>query len=401
MKILMRNRKTYIFLLSLLAAMMLTGCGPQGKLHKKSYVTRVVKEEVPTEKYKLVSVEKVKDAPTTTELYTYQSKERDMTFNVLNTRRAVLSEANLYGKAVIVKYMEGIIQFYMDEILAAEATYPIPIDRDNVYIHGFADLEAAAKLFAQIDDVYKKELQYNTAEWLQENPLQEYYLQLQLVDENEKESKERVCRVPIDATWDYDSLYDYLCHKYASAIKEGKITDDSVPADVMAKGHISDMKKIVIRGTDIIEAAYNKAYEKHLVNNTDSSYYGGYCYALSDYVIPLSVGTTTEEYAPQTTEEILDTLGISYEVSYKKGSIHWTYNGDKYEMKTTEDSDRHIVDFKVLKNGKDCDIPYVTYDSFTSPVNPTYMVGIRVTDLAKLFGLSVSVDEENATIYFE
>lgn len=401
MKTLMRNKRIHILLLSLLAVLMLSGCGPQGKLYKKSHVIKVVKEEVPTEKYKLVSVEKVKDAPTTTELYTYQSKERDMTFNVLNTRRAVLSEANLYGKAVVVKYMEAIIQFYIDDILAAEATYPTPVERTNVYLQSFEDLEKAAKMLAQIDDVYKKELQYNTAEWLQENPLQEYYLQVQFVDENQKERKERVCRVPINATWDYDSLYDYVCHKYASAIKEGKIADDSVPADVMAKGHISDMKKIVIRGTDIVESAYNKAYEKHLVNNTESSYYGGYCYALSDYVIPLSVGTTTDEYAPKTTEEILETLGISYEVSYKKGSINWTYNGDKYEMKTTENSDRYIVDFKILKNGKDCNIPFVTYNSFTSPVNPTYMVGIRVADLAQLFGLSVSVDEENSTIYFE
>ena len=400
----MKNKRNIWFLIVLIILVTFTACGgPQGDLYSKTQVKKTVKENVPTEKYKLISVEPVLDAEVSTEIYTFESKERDLTFQAINTRRPVMFNAGIYGKSLEVKYTDAVCEYYEDEIGHIIENSSLKIDGKGIGIDSFDDLESAAQTLMQLNDMYKEERKYNTEKWIHNNPVASYCLTTKCIEKDGKENKAEICYVPINGEWDYDLMYDFFCYSYASCIKEGVFDDATVPADVYKKGHITTIKKIYINDIDIVESGYGKAFANNLINNDEHSYYAGYCYQLGDYVIPISVAVTSEEYAPKMTEEILDTLGIGYEAAYESGRITWIYNGDKFEInaKQEKDGDREISDFKVLKNGRDLNIPYVTYRDWTSHVRGTYMIGIAAHDLAELFDLSLSVDENSGEIRFE
>lgn len=416
-----------IFIL-ILTVICLTGCGgKQGKLHKKKYVLKKVSREVPSEKYKFDRKEKVPDSDVSTEIYYFKSKDRDLEFRAINTRRPILFEANLYGKSLEIKYAEDVHKLYEPEINNILVRGGYNLEKDQFEITTFDELAHVAKVASQVDDVYKRELKYNSAEWMKEYPATKLRVSLMgMADDsvgngnstnsenknssinNTKKSEEHKLKriaiiggVEINGTWDYDSIYDYLCYKHASNIKDGKYEDATVPKRIMDKGHVSYIKNIYINGDNIAESGYKRGLSLHMINNTESSYYAGYCYALNDYIIPLDIAETGEDYAPQMMEEILSRLADSYTIEYGKRNIKWEKDGVQWETKADFSRDHHIASFNIYKNGQDYSIMYVTCFDFSSPVGPTYMVGIRVSDFADIFGLKVTVDEEDGSILFE
>lgn len=391
--------KKRLLLLLALTAMLVTACGgPQGDLYKPSKVKKVVKESVPSEKYKFIGVEEVPDAEVSTEIYTFRSKERDLEFTAINTRRIVMFGSNLYGKAVYVNYVEDVHSLYEPEAQAILDHSGIVNENNNLIISSQGELNDLTETLIQIDDLYKKEAKYNSKEWMEKHPLDRFSIDYRPIEQEKNTFSDDICGLPINGSWDKDSLYEFLSFSYASKIKEGLFEDPAVSSDFLEKGHVSLIKDFYVNGINIPKTAFADANTRMLTNNSERMYYAGYCYALGEYVIPINVGLTDENYAPQILETICDALSISYSIEYKKGIVSWNDNGTNWKVLAKNDSDNLITSVKFTKNGKTMDIPYVTYDDWTSPIHGTYLIGIRISDFADMFGLMVLVDEENGII---
>lgn len=393
-------RKTlFLFLTVLTAIIMLTGCGAQGRLYGKSTVLEYMENEVPQEKYTLESVKKVPDADVSTEIYTFSSKERDLEFVAENTRSRVFMDTGIYGRAIKSKYVEAVHELYRGDIETILNDSGLKIDGKRIYIETYEDLVYLAERFAAADDVYKEELNFTSEDWLIENPVEKYNLCKERQSAGESKVDVNFGGIAVNGTWDTEKLLDYISFCYASAIKEDRLEDASLPGKYRDMAHISTLHNIYINDVNISEEAHSTAKKKKLNNNSDSMYYSGYCYKLGDYIVPLNVALTDDKYAPQMMEEVFELLDADYDIEYGRGTVSWKYNGEKWEIKA-KDKDNEIQSFVVKKNGKVVDIPYVINGEWTSPVSGTYVVGIRATDFADIFNLRVQVDEYGDCIKF-
>ncbi len=385
-----------LFLLIFMAITMLTGCGAHGRLYSKSKVLKYMENEVEQEKYSLKSVEKVPDADVSTEIFTFQSEERDLEFVAENTRSSVFMDSAIYGRTIIPKYVEAVCEYYQEDIENIFESSDFLIDGRRIYVESYEDLVRLVDYFAAADDVYKDELNYNSAEWLIDNPYETYNLFVARTDS----INVNFGSIAINGTWDSDKLLDYASFCYASAIKEGRLEEEVIPQKYRDIAHISTLHHIYLNGEDLSTKAHDTAKKKKLYNNSDSMYYSGYCYKLEDYVVPINVGLTDDKYAPQMMEEVFDRLDADYDIQYGKGVVSWEYNNEKWEIKARESgNDIQSVVFK--KAGMEVDIPYVICGEWTSPISGTYVVGIRATDFANIFGLKMQVDEYGDCIKFE
>lgn len=394
------RKKLLSLLLLTVATSMLTGCGAQGRLYGKSKVLEYMEENVPREEFTFEKMEKVDDAEVSTEIYYFSSKERNLDFIAQNTRSSVFPDSAVYGRTIISKYVEGVHDLYKEDVESIISGSGLTIDGEKIFIESYEDIVRLTEYLAAADDVYKGELNYNSAEWLMANPLAKYNLCKMEQKENSDAVRVNFGSIKVNGTWDNDKLLDYVSFCYASAIKEGRIEDLSLPEKYKDAAHISTLHNIYLNGVNISETAHSTAKKKHLNNNSDSMYYSGYCYKLEDYVIPLNVGLTDDGYAPQMLEEIFGLLNIDYEIKYGRGIVSWKTNGEKWEISAKE-SDNEIQSVVIKKNGRVENIPYVICGEWTSPISGTYVAGIRATDFADIFGLKMQVDESEDCISFE
>lgn len=392
-------KKRMAIIVILIFTLLLAGCGsPKGALYKKSKVKKIVREVVPSERYELIRVEPVKDAEATTEVYTFRSKQRNFEFTADNTRRHVFFD--MYGKYVQVNYADEVKALYNDEVISILEDTGLRYEKSRIYADTFNDFKTIAEAVGKANECYSEELNYNTAKWMKDNPVTRVSIEINLPENDSVHKSEKICGFAIDGSLDYQTAYDYLCFMHASNLKEGAYQDETAPKDILELGHVGTLKNIYINSVNLSETAYEDARINGLYNNTQSMYYSGYCYALGDYVICLNAGLLDEKYAPQNMEEILGMLTFDYEVLYKKGEINWEYLDSKWEIMATTGDDGYVDSFKVFRDGKDLEIPYVKCGDWTSPVSGTYVVGIRVSDFADIFNLDYTIDELAGEIYF-
>ena len=393
-------KKTLITILICIFTLSLIGCGPTGKLYKKSFVLKKTAEYVPSENYKFVGKEAVPDAHVSTEIYKFQSLDRDLQFRTINTRVPAFFESGLYTKSLQVKYADDIHALYENDLNHTLESYGYSTEHIRFYMHSFNDLERIAEGISKADDIYKKELNYNSAEWLINNPAMRCLITLRKENQNGKEDNYEIGGIFINGTWNYKMLYDYICYKYASCILDGEFEDNTVPDEVMKTAHVTTLQHVYINDTEVSKTAYEKSKANGTYNNSESSYYAHYCYKLDDYVIPYNPATVGDDCGPNPVEGYLDVLAPGYVVDYKKGKISWDYNGSHFESYAKENKAGYINEFIIYKDGKDINIPYVTSGEWTSPVGGVYMVGITAKDFANLFNMSVEIDEENGCLYY-
>ena len=393
------RKKLLLLLILTVAASTLAGCGAQGKLYGKSKVLEYMKNEVPREEFTFDRVEKA-DSDVSTEYYYFRSTERDLEFTAKNTRTSIFPDSAVYGRKIIPQYVEAVHDLYRDEALAIIGGSGLDIDGDRIFIEEYEDLIGLTECILAADDVFKSELNYNSEEWLSENPLVKFSLCKMVEKEDADAVRVNFGSIAVNGSWDKEKLLDYVSFCYASAIKEGRIEDLSLPEKYKDAAHISTLHNIYINGVNISETAHSTAKKKHLNNNSDSMYYSGYSYQLGDYVIPLNVGLTDDEYAPQIMEEIFGLLNADYDIKYGRGVVLWEADGEKWEINASE-KDNEIQSFSIKKNGTVEDIPYIISGEWTSPISATYLVGIRATDFADIFDLKMQVDELGDCISFE
>ena len=393
-------RKHIFLLIATIMLLSCCGCGaPDGSLYSKSKVLERVRDKVPSENFTLDFIEPVPDSKVSTEIYHFKSSDRDFEFTATNTRTNMLFEDAVYGKTVIVNYADAVHNLYIDDITNTINNSGLSTDGSRIRIDNYMDLDLVSSALYEADSYYSLEKAYNSEDWMEMNPATIFSIDKTYKTDDGQYKAENFCSIKIHGSWTKDSLYDYLCYKYASSIKEGLINDDSVPTGILEKGHISSLKKFYVNDIDIVSTCYENAFQNRLKNNQESAYWPGYCYLLNDYVIPINVGITDDDYAPKIFEEVMSILNLDYEIKYKSGVTTWKSGGSSWKM-TATNNDYGITSFSLSKDSKDYPISCVDYRDFTSPVQGTYWVGITATDFADIFDLDMKIDEENSSIYF-
>lgn len=392
--------KKWLFLFLVMFMFTLTACtNIDGDLASKAKVSKQVAAEVVNEEYEFVSVEHYDDERPKRDVYTYRSKERDMTFEVLSTLREINIDGSVlgYSRYIHVGYVEAVQNQYADQMEEILGGFEKNKFGDLLY-ESFDDLVDVAKTYEKLSDVYKAELAYNTAEWMDEHPL------CKLSFSHERSDYEgfylSVFGYGINGHLTYDYIYGYITYKHAEAVKSGEIVDETMPEEQLQRLHSVELRRVCYNYDNLAEIACEKAFKDRLKNNMDSAYYSLYYYPWDTYVIILDCGLTDEDYAPKCMETYGDAFGFDCEVLSKKGQINWRYEGSDYQLTAKDDDRNYITEFKITKDGVDLNMPYITCRSEISPVGASYVVGIPVERFAELFHKDYVIDEDNSTVMF-
>lgn len=393
-------KKTVITVLMVLSMFCLCSCqGKDGDLYTKKEVINKVKDKI-AERHEFDHVESFMDEVPKREIYYFKSKERDLTFTVLSTLNEVWidSPTGLYQKYIRIDYDDAIRELYKDEIESILSPYK---GEKGLVYKSFDELKGISDALCKADDVYVRELQYNSEKWLEINP----YATVSMNFMDEEGNLTHICSFRIDGGYDEERTYSHLANSHITAIKDGRINDDSVPAELLEKGSLSNLKYIYINDVNYSQYVMDAAKKDDLHNRVneydyESGRYGAYYYSdYDEYVIQLDCAVTDETYAPQYLKNLFELLNIDGEIKYKKGQVSWKYEGDSYEIKAAEDKDGGIEDFRIYKNGEDLSLDYTQYRETNSPINATYLVGIRLSDFEEIFNLRSEVDENEKILY--
>ena len=189
-----------------------------------------------------------------------------------------------------------------------------------------------------------------------------------------------VTSIEIDGAWEKEGLYQYLTSEYAKA-----------------NSNVSD---------EAYYARYDYKNAKRVHGPMSDSFYScPYYEALDSYIILLDVGPV---YSGNEWELIMDEylkkLADAY-TSHRDEStseITWSLSGDDYKIITKDIGDEKYGDyeFSLYKNGEKQDLEIIKRSDYGAMT--LGCVGITVEDFAKLFHLSVEIDEktEDGCIYF-
>lgn len=264
------------------------------------------------------------------------------------------------------------------------------------------------KIIIQAEDIYKEELAYNTAEWLQKNPAASVQVYYTFTDANGNDQKRHLNSTQINGTHDYDSLYDRLTYEHVEKVKTGQISDTSVPLEQLRRYHVAVLPNLYIGDTNVSDTAYAAAKGQNLNNNSRDQrgtkggdfYSCYYYYPWNTYVVLLNTGLAGEEYAHKLAEAYTETLHYSCHVEYGKGEIEWNTGTNTVTIHAKKDVDGSLSFFAIYKNGDVLDIPYTTNTDEQSVVHCTYLAGISVDDFADLFDVTYEIDEIAGEVRF-
>jgi len=399
--------KILFFLIVLFLTLGISGCsGIDGDLMSKSEVLKQVKRDVSGEKYKLVEVKHDTDKRPKEDTYYFESKDRDMSFQALSTLRPLgIDDSTFgYGKYVYTGYADGVHALYRDDI--DETLSRLSADEDGQYYYeSYLELENIIHVIVEADDIYKSEANYNSYEWMKENPVENIKLYYRYSDENGETKQRQMFAVNLDGSCEYEQLYDLCTYKHVNNIINYGLTDGTIPASEYGRVHAEKLKDIYIDSTNVSEAAYEDAKQKNLINNSRENsstdhYAAYYYYPRNTYVVMLNVALASEDCAPQLIENYTKAMGIDCTVKYGQGKVEWKNDGKLMQIEAHQDKNKNIISCSFKCDGDDLGIEYITNDDSLSPVRATYLVGITVQDLANLFGLTYEIDEEKGELKF-
>lgn len=395
-----------VLLFSLMVLPLMACTDIDGDLASEKDVLQKVKEEVPSEKYEYVKVEHFTDKSPKEDIYYFKSKDRELEFQVLSTLHSFgIDGATLgYDEYIYVKYAEAVHELYMDRV--NQVFEELSVDkRGNYCYQSYDDLKDIAEKLVKADQIYKEELQYNSAEWIADNPVCTIWFAYQWIDENGQQDSFKTFSVSLDGTISYDEVYDWITYEHMKNLSENRISDNTIPEDQMSRVHKERLNYIYFGMTNVSEEAYEDANARNLTNNSRGNgndfYASYYYYPLDTYLILINTGITDENYAPQLMEHYTKALGYDCEVKYGKGQISWEMNGSKWEIRAKQNSDHAITEFDFYKDGTPQHVKYFTSNDSGSHVNCTYLVGITVEDFAKIFDLKWQCEEDYDTLSFQ
>lgn len=404
----MKNIKRISLTIALcIACLGITACTDiDGKLMKESDVLKEVKEQVPSERFKYIKVEHHDDLSPKEDIYYFESKDRDMSFQALSTLAPIGIDASVIGyrQYLDVGYDDGVHSLYLDQIdsILNQITKD---EKDNYCFTSYTELEKVIQIVAKADAVYSAEKKYNTEKWMEEHPVKNVRLYYRYKNEEGEDKSFSMLGINLTGLESYEKMHDLYTYQYVKRMMAEGFEDPTIPEEAYTMIHPDKLPDIYINQYNISETAYIDAKSKNLTNNSrdkngNDHYAAYYYYHWDTYVVPLNVGLTDENYAPKLVEEYFKVLGIDYEIKYGKGDVRWNYNGDKWLIEAKMDKNHDNTSCEFYKNGKRQDINYLTHNDVMSPVNATYLIGISVQDFADMFGLEYDINEAEGTLKF-
>lgn len=392
----------FIFMVMVILCLSMTACTDvDGDLMTEKEVLEKVAAQVQGEKYELISVAHFTEELPKRDVYTFKSKDRDMTFTATSTLGSVGIDASTIGyeQRVYVGYAEGVQTVYEEQMenLLGE----LPRNGKGHYLYeSFADLSALTERIMEVEELYREELKYNTADWMIKNPLTRIGVAYSFVDPDGEERDVLVYTVPINGAHEAKELYDLIAYNHVEKVKQGLIVDNTTPQEQLDRFHEEKLPNVFVGDVNVADEAFAAAKGQNLINNSREMYSCYYYYPWDSYVMMLNVGLVEEDYAPKLVESYAEALHYSCFVDYGKGEIEW-YNGpETVTLHAKKDADGRISFFTAYKGGEALNVPYITSKSEQTVVRGTYLVGISVDDFAKLFDVTYTIDEESGEIRF-
>ncbi|MCR4797154.1 MAG: hypothetical protein K5853_01740 [Lachnospiraceae bacterium] len=402
-----QNKKPVVLALLLLIATLCSACGPaDGPVPSKRKVMAHVRE-LCDEKVELISEEEVCESPREV-VYTFQSKQRELTFTVRSYRAPVgipTSEAIIgYQKKIGDDYVKQVFAYYHDAIAPLFDKYTY--EGSGYLIEDTDMIEAIAQDICEANAIYREELNYNRQEFLDAHP----FYRMNLCVRDTDDGTIWIGRKSITGNEDtVEEITRDLREQVAQKIVDGKVSAETYSGldSEIATRHVSKLTHIYLNGNEL---SYKDYENPNLTTHWDNEEYryASYDYEAESYVIPVDCGVPyrTAVNPALIVPEYVTNLGGQYEIvdPGKKAKTmdlesRWTIGDHTWVMKGRyqESEDplaNRIHRVKVYRDGKPLDIQPHNVASNTS------MIALTLEDFGKLFDVSYEVDETTGSIYF-
>ena len=402
-----KSRVTVSVILVCLLVLELTACTTKNsKAYGKKQVLEYV-DEICKEPYELIEKELIEESPDNME-YRFRTKNRELYFKANSYLAPVVIDACetiFYRRHISCDYVNAVHDLYNDElnqVLAGDEHYLE--EYGWIYVCSFSDLASVVKTVLAADEIYQKELAYNSPSFLEENALRSIHLVYQRSEEEAKmhETWTNMGDIAITGQNDPEELYNRLAGWYAQRYVDGEIEDGSdIPQRYLEDRHRTSLTSIELNGEEMLYDSKENPYGPYLLS-TDGYRRCWYSEKMNSYMLAADIGLTSYNMSfPLIIREYVLALGGKYSNDSEGENCRssWEIGDDKWVM-TAKFCDNEILNLEIEKNGKPLEIHYVTSDEEWG-VSATFCVGMTAEDFCRLFDLSYEIDEEKGIISFE
>ena len=401
----MKTGKKPVLLILSAAVLFFSGClGRNAEVYGQRHVLDYV-DSVCSEPYELLGRELIEEDPDNMEYY-FRTLDRDLDFQANSYLSPVwidATETSFYTREISCDYVQTVHGLYRNEtkaILEEDSRYLE--DFGWMYLLSFGDIEQAADTLLKADQVYSRELEYNSPEFLSANPIATVHFVWfpSEAEVLEHDNWVNVTDIGLTGQLEKEQLLSRLSSAYAQLTVDKKITDDSVPEEYLAGKHVSLLETIELNGTEMLYDSEDNPCGIYGMT-TDDYKYCWYSRDASSYMMVIDIGLITDRMSfPLIIREYVRNLGGTYEVSAQDDTYTstWTIDGDTWSLESRFD-DNTIQKLEIKKNGQPLNLSYVTVKEDYN-VHASFCVGVPVEDFCRLFGLTYRISEDEGKISF-
>lgn len=247
----MKRKLIAALCLTLISATWITGCSgmtlSKNIVPSEKEVMKYVDELCPTEDVDYeVSTSTGKEYGQKVVTYEYSSNERDLNFEVMATCQSDTMFSWLWHTEIKDTYRQEIKKYYSDEIEDVFEAYDDSLDTSGyakklnssdgleyyiiLKVDSYDQMVDVVDFCHELNMIYAQEKEFNTEDWMEENPL----FQIEIRFENTSNNKSRSQYFEIDGSEDYDDTYETLMEDmYIQGVEDGKLIDDYVSDELL------------------------------------------------------------------------------------------------------------------------------------------------------------------------
>lgn len=390
----------------LLTAFILAGCsGPDGKIYGKEKVLEYV-DTVCSESYTLTDTELVAQQPDDMR-YDFVTDGRGLAFSAHSALIPISIDASVtmfYTKKITCNYVQAVHELYYEAVtaeLTQGATW-LP-DHEWMYLVSFYDLDNVVDTLLAADSVYAAELNWNSPEFLQQNPIARVHLVWHHSAEEAAEHSSWVNITDVNLTGQHtrQELYDELANRYAQLYVDGKIENgDGIPEKYLTGKHVRRLDTLTLDGKPLAYDTDDNPYNQFSLT-TDDYAYSWYSDSVESYLVAADIGYMNDSGSfPLILREYVLALGGAYsrESNDHESVSHWTIGGNSW-MLTSQMKNNTVTQWSASKNGVPLELTWYTVEQ-EQDIGATFCVGVPVEDFCRLFNLSYTVDETAGVLAF-
>lgn len=390
----------------LTAVFLLAGCsGPDGEIYGEDKVLEYV-DGICAEPYTLVGTELVAQLPDDMR-YGFVTDGRGLAFSAHSTLTPIVIDAsvtNFYTKSITCDYVSAVHELYREDVVAALSEAENYREREGwMYLLNFSDIDASVDTLLSADRVYAEELNWNSPEFLQENPVARVHLvwNRSIEEAEAHETWVNITDVYLTGRLTRQSLYDELANRYAQLYVNGKIENgDDIPQEYLKDKHVSRLDTLTLNGKPLAYDTEDNPYNQFGLT-TDDYAYSWYSDAAGSYLLAADVGYMSDSSSfPLILREYVLALGGSYdrETDGEQSVSRWSIGDDSW-MLISRLEDSNVTQWRVSKNGVPLDLDWYTVDQ-EREIGATFCVGVPAEDFCRLFNLTFTVDEAAGVLAF-